>query len=186
VHDGRDVARVRRARAVVHLRLARARVRGVASLQHVQRAPHVPACELEQRRAAVGCDVHPEVHASVEGMVGGPGRRHILFGGDDALHTTRDFRLGERAEAETRAAALDGGCDLADVVADDAEADVARVLLDDTPERSLCGLCHRVCLIEYDELEAAREERARLREVLDLQAHDVDTTVVGRVQLRGL
>jgi hypothetical protein len=186
VHDSCDVAWVRRARAVVHLRLARARVRGVACLQYVQRAPHVPACELEQRRAAVGRNVHPAVHVSVEGAVGGQGRRRILLGGDDALHPTRDFRLGEWAEAEARAAALDGGCDLADVVADDAEADVARVLLDDTPERGLRGLSHRVCLVEHDELEAAREERARLREVLDLQAHDVDTTVVRRVQLRCL
>jgi hypothetical protein len=177
---------MRRARAVVHLRLARARVRGVARLQYVQRAPHVPACELEQRRAAVGCDVHPAVHVSVEGAVGGQGRRRILLGGYDALHTTRDFRLGEWAEAEARAAALDSGCDLADVVADDAEADVARVLLDDAPERSLCGLRHRVRLVEHDKLEAAREERARLCEVLDLQAHDVDPAVVGRVQLRGL
>jgi hypothetical protein len=112
-------------------------------------------------------------------------RARAPLGRDHGLDAPAHLALGERAEAEARAAALDRGRDLPDVVAHDAEAHVARVLLDHAPQRGLRGLRHRVRLVEHDELEAAREERARLREVLDLQAHDVDPAVVGRVQLRG-
>ena len=96
------------------------------------------------------------------------------LGFDDVVHALLDLLDGQRREPEARTATLDGGDDLVDVVADDAEADVLRILLDDAPERGLRGGGHHVGFVEDDELVAFGEERARLGEVLDLLADDFD------------
>ncbi|RUS13301.1 hypothetical protein BC937DRAFT_95532 [Endogone sp. FLAS-F59071] len=80
-----------------------------------------------------------------------------------------DLGLGERREAEA--------------VADNAEADVACVLLDDAAEGVLCLLGHGVGLVEDNKLEACTKDFARTSKVLDLFADDVDATVVGGVKL---
>ena len=56
---------------------------------------------------------------------------------NDVVQPVLDLVELERVEAEARAARLDGGNDLVDVVADDAEAHVARVLLDDCAKGEL-------------------------------------------------
>jgi hypothetical protein len=50
---------------------------------------------------------------------------------DDDLEPLVDLSYRQRAEAETRAARLNCWRDFVDVVADDAEADILGVLLDD-------------------------------------------------------
>lgn len=79
------------------------------------------------------------------------------------------------------------------VVGNDAEASVGRVLFHDATEGHLrCG-SHGIGLVENDELET-RQPRARRGgakgedllgggKSLDLLAHNVDTTVIGSVQL---
>ena len=56
-------------------------------------------------------------------------RKHVLFSIDHVLQAAAHVALPERREAEARAARLQRRDDLADVVADEAEAHVARVLL---------------------------------------------------------
>jgi hypothetical protein len=76
------------------------------------------------------------------------------------LRASLDLGYRQRQEAEAGAAALDDWHDLVDVVSDDTEAHVARVLLDNAPQRCLSDRRHHDCLIEYDQPVVAREERA--------------------------
>ena len=79
------------------------------------------------------------------------------------------------------------------IVGNNAEASVGRVLFHDATEGHLGSGGHRIGLVKNDELEAS-QSRARRRgaesedllgggKSLDLLAHNVDTTVVGGVQL---
>lgn len=79
------------------------------------------------------------------------------------------------------------------VVGNDAEASVGRVLFHDATKGHLSCGGHGIGLVENDELEAS-QTRSRSRGTegedllgggkgLDLLAHNVDTTVVGGVQL---
>lgn len=79
------------------------------------------------------------------------------------------------------------------VIGNDAEASVGRVLFHDATEGHLSGGGHSIGLVKNNELEPS-ESRARSRGTqgedllgggkgLDLLAHNVDTTVVGGVQL---
>lgn len=76
--------------------------------------------------------------------------------------------------------------DLAEIVADHAEAHVLRELLDDPAQRVLRVLRHGVSLVQDHQLEALVEDGARGGEVEDLAADHVDAAVVGRVQLKYL
>ena len=78
---------------------------------------------------------------------------------------------------------MNSGCDLVDVVADDAESDVLRVLLYHTSEGRLRRLSHHIRLTKDDELEALGEECPGLCELLYLLADDVDATIIGCVEL---
>ena len=110
-------------------------------------------------------------------------REHSPFRLNHGIHPLLDLRDRQRGEPEARTTALDSGNALVDVVADDAEADVLRVLLDDAAERGLRGGGHHVGFVEDDELVAFGEECASLGKVLDLLADDFDAAVVGRVEL---
>lgn len=52
------------------------------------------------------------------------------FGLDDMVESALDFRFGQRSEAKLGASGLDGGNDAVDIVADNAESGIGRVLLD--------------------------------------------------------
>ena len=62
--------------------------------------------------------------------------------------------LGERGESEAGASRLEGGDDFREVVADEAEASVLRIFLDNPPEGVLSVGCHSVSLVEDHQLEA--------------------------------
>ena len=64
-----------------------------------------------------------------------------------------DFYYRERRKAEARATALNGWYYLVDIIADDAEADILCVLLDDTAKCSLCSRGHHVRFVQYYEFE---------------------------------
>ena len=98
-------------------------------------------------------------------------------------HALPHVRVRQRREPEPRAPRLQRRDDFRGVVGDQAEARVARVLLDDAPERELRVLGHRVALVENDQLELVGEDRARRREVDDLLPHDADAAVVRGVEL---
>ena len=89
----------------------------------------------------------------------------------------------QRLETEPCTPTLDSRGDFVHVVANDAEPNVLRILLDDTAKRSLGSLGHHIRFVQDNELEAFREERARFRKLLDLVAYDVDATLIRRVQL---
>lgn len=55
--------------------------------------------------------------------------KHILFSGNDAQDLLADLILGQRSKAKARAARLQRWHDLADIVADQAEARVFCILL---------------------------------------------------------
>jgi hypothetical protein len=55
-----------------------------------------------------------------------------------------------------------------------------------SPQRELRVGRHRVCFVEDHQLHTRGEQLARAREALDLVAHDVNATVVRRVQLHGI
>ena len=84
----------------------------MARLENVESATHVAAGELEESLFAVLSDV-------------------AAFGLDDMVESIFDLVEFERVETETGTTRLDGGNDLVDVIADDAEADVLGVLLND-------------------------------------------------------
>ena len=79
------------------------------------------------------------------------------------------------------------------VVGNDAEASVGRVLFHNATESHLCGGGHGIGFVKNDELKAgqtgSRSGGAQGEDLfgggkgLDLLAHNVDTTVVGGVQL---
>ena len=100
------------------------------------------------------------------------------------VQTLLDFGHWKGRESEPGTSTLDSRDNLVDIVANDTEPDVLCVLLDDTPKCSLSSGSHHISFIEDDEFEALGEQCSRLGKVLDLFAHDVDTTVVGGVQLR--
>lgn len=110
------------------------------------------------RRDALGRDVQPlRVH-------------HVLH--------AISHRLGaERGEAEPGASRLQGGDDLRHVVADEAEAGVLGVLLDDAPQRELRVFGHAVALVEDDEFETRGVEAHGACEGLHFVAHHVDPAV---------
>jgi hypothetical protein len=92
----------------------------------------------------------------------------------------------QRGEPEPGATALNGRRDLVDIIANDAKADVLRVLFDDATECSLGGIRHHVSFVENDEFVALREERSRFCKLLDLLTNDVDASIVGCIQLHGV
>ena len=167
--EGRlDVERMRVSRACVHAVFVNeaAWLAGrVACLQDVEGAAHVAMRELEDGGLGAVIDA-------------------AVLGGDDAVDAALDLRAIEGREPEARAATLDGRDDFVDVVADNAEAHVACVLLHDAAQCRLGGLCHRIGLVEDDELEGVRlgaEHVACARKRLDLATDDVDAAVVGRI-----
>ena len=88
------------------------RLPGSQAASDVERAAHVAMRELEDGGLGAVVDA-------------------AVLGGDDAVDAALDLRAIERREAEARAPALDGRDDFVDVVADNAEAHVACVLLHD-------------------------------------------------------
>lgn len=78
------------------------------------------------------------------------------------------------------------------IIGNDTKSRVRGILLHDTSERHLRRVGHGIRLIQHNELEpghrvtlgcAHGEDLLRAGERLDLLAHDVDTTVVGGVEL---
>jgi hypothetical protein len=78
---------------------------------------------------------------------------------------------------------LNGRCNLVDIVADDAESNVLRVLLDDTTKCGLGSGSHHIGLVQYDQLVPFGEKGAGLCELLYLLADYVYASVVRGVQL---
>ena len=112
---------------------------------------------------------------------------NVLLSFNDGLYPLLYLYYGERRESEPCTTTLDSGGDLIDIVADDAEADVLRVLFNDPAECCLGLLGHHVGLVENNELKSFGEKCPCFRELFDLLSHDVNTTIVGSVQLgRGM
>mmetsp|Transcript_10662 Transcript_10662/g.33593 ORF Transcript_10662/g.33593 Transcript_10662/m.33593 type:complete len:202 (-) Transcript_10662:247-852(-) len=164
LEDALDVFRLRLARARVHRRAVDARGRHGRRLQHVEATAHVAMAEADARFDAVGRVLHA-----------------LRLG--DLGRARRRLRGRERCEAEARAARLERGDDLVAIVADQAEARVARELLHHATQRHLRRVRHRVRLVEHDELGQVREHLLGARKVLDALAHDIDAAVVRGVQL---
>ena len=164
---------MRRARACVDLILGDLFVRGVAGLQNVEYATHVAACEAEEGGFAVGGDggagggpmsaialveTHEKREAQRVPSNYTAGKEHYSpLRHNHQVHPPLHLLDRQGREAEPRTPTLDGRRDLANIVADDAEADVARVLLDDATESGLGSLGHHVGLVEDDELERWEE-----------------------------
>lgn len=100
------------ANARVHVRLGDVLVRHPCALQHVDHLTHVAARQSDQRPLAVLA-----------------GLQTLCV--DDIVQARYDLLLDQRRKPEARAARLHCRNDLAQVVADDAEAHVVGVLLDD-------------------------------------------------------
>ena len=100
------------------------------------------------------------------------------------VQTLLDCRYWKGQESEPGTSTLDRRDDLVDVVANDTESEVLCVLFDDTPKHSLDSGGHHISFIEDDEFETSREQCSRLGKVLDLLANNVNTSVVGRIQLK--
>lgn len=56
-------------------------------------------------------------------------------------------------------------------------------MIDTSAESKLRVAGHGVCLIQDNQLHAGAEEPLRPRELLDLASHNVDTSVVRRIEL---
>ena len=100
------------------------------------------------------------------------------------VQTLLDFGYWKGRESEPGTSTLDSRDNLVYVVANDTEPNVLCVLLDDTPECSLSSGSHHIGFVKDDEFEALGEQCSRLGKVLDLLANNVNTSVVGRIQLK--
>ena len=100
------------------------------------------------------------------------------------VQTLFDFRYWKGRESEPGTSTLDSRNNLVDVVANDTEPDVLCVLLDNTPKRSLGSGGHHISFVKDDEFETLGEQCSRLGKVLDLLANNVNTSIVGRIQLK--
>lgn len=78
---------------------------------------------------------------------------------------------------------MNGRDDLVDVIANNAETNVLRILFNDTTQGCLSLLGHHVGLVQDNELEAFRKQGASLCELLDLFTNNVDTTLIGGIEL---
>ena len=92
-----------------------------------------------------------------------------------------DFYYGERRKAEASTTALNCGDYFVDIIADDAEADILCVLLNDAAKSSLRGRGHHVCFVQHYKFETLRKQRPSLCELLNLFADDVDASVIGGI-----
>ena len=135
-------------------------------LEQVEDAAHVAAAQGED---------------GLDAIVGGV----ALLGLGHLDEAVADLIPAEGGEAEAGATGLEGRDDLGHVVADEAEAGVLGVLLDDAAEGELGVVGHGIGLVEDDELDALVEELAGAGELLDLVADDVDAAGVGGVELEG-
>lgn len=166
-----------------------------AGLENVERAPHVPAREFEEGVDRGGSDAD-------------------LFGGDDMLDAFAEGGDGEGGEAEAGAAGEERGVEFVRVVGDDAEAGVGGVsalvstphlpsnkgnkevlLLHNPSQRILCRTRHRIRLIQHNQLKAPEPIALPLHSTedlpcrgkrLDLFPHNIDTSIVGSIQLQHL
>ena len=140
-------------------------------LHERNRAPHVAsACKHERVQSTIA-----ESHA-------------LLF--RYVLQPRRHGCRRKRRKAEFCAAGGDGVNDAADVVAHDAEARDAGMLLHCAPQRALCVRRHAVRLIKNDDLQGwARKSGgqatdSKLGKNFDFFSHDVNAALVARVQLQ--
>lgn len=109
---------------------------------------------------------------------------NILFRFDNRIDALLDFCHWQRGKSESRATTLNRWCNLVDVVAYDAKADVLRILLDHSAKGCLGCLCHHICFIQNDEFEAFRKEGPRLGKLLDLFTNNIYSTIVRSIKLR--
>lgn len=114
--------------------------REVAGLDVVDRLPHVPVCDEEQR---------------LEGLLGDLD----LLALDDPLEVELDLAVAQLAEAEDDAAALDGLDDLGGGVAAEHEARGLAEVADYHPQGVLRALGQAVRLVQHDDLGLARRQR---------------------------
>ncbi len=75
----------------------------------------------------------------------------------DMIQPLLDFYNREWRKAEASTAALNSRDYFVDIIADDAEADIRCVLLDNTTKSSLRRSGHHVCFVQYYEFETLRE-----------------------------
>ena len=159
------------------------------NLEDVKRTSHITSGELEKSLSAVFGQVDPTRVVSVRANVGRERNRTsplarqsstasppLTLVGDRSYEATDQLAPRDEVredEPKASAAGLDGGDDLVHVVADDAEADVLRELLDDlkarqltkdgvrepgeltSSESGLSCLSHHIGLIQNDELESS-------------------------------
>lgn len=107
----------------------------------------------------------------------------VLFCLNHSVNSFLNFHNRQRGEPEPCASTLDSRGNLVDIVADDTKPDVLGILFNNTAEGCLGCLGHHVRLIKDDEFIAFGEQGPCFRELLDLFAHDIDTTVIRRIEL---
>ena len=113
-----------------------------------------------------------------------------LFGVGDQCKSGHLCIMSDRAEPELDATGGQRVDNLADVVADDAEASSDCVVLDDASEGGLRIIGQRIGFVENDDLEGWDLPATRvlsklfLRKFLNLVSNDLDSTFVRSIKLK--
>lgn len=109
----------------------------------------------------------------------------------DVLQSCNDLRLAQRLESKLGATRRNGHNDARHIVADEAEAGAATLLLHGATQRSLRRMCHRVSLVQHNDLEGrtrptigSHAARRKLCKILDLGAHHINAALVRGIQLQ--
>lgn len=126
-HDVVDIFRMRIAGADVDSFFVYYRIRSMAGLQNVKSSSHISARELEKGLPSVTCEVDTGQRMSTLARV--CPSNHAPFCIYYCLNSLLYLRHWQRRESEPGATTLYGWCDLVDIVANDAESNVARILL---------------------------------------------------------
>jgi hypothetical protein len=126
----------------------------MACLEDIQRSAHITFREFQQCLFPVVGQLHAKYEDRLCGLKSSSHKEHALFSLDHIHHSLLHLSNGQWRKPKSRTPTLYSWCDFVDIVTNNAEPDVLRILLDYTTERGLSLLCHHIRFIKDDELVA--------------------------------